>query len=246
MLRRDKTTGMEPYEYWASPVEQVYYEPLVYQWYDPDYYELTPNQRDYTRNYMESFDEMMSGPDFADPETGYPAWIDTQSFIDMLIINEFSKGLDCYMFSTYFYKENDEDGGKLYAGPPWDYNISMDNVNYGYDQDIPFVLVLTCACAFAILIVLVLTCACAFAPLIILVLTCVYASAPLIILVLTCASASLIVLVLTCAYASLRETPLRETPLRETPLREKENPGAGAPGLYHHKRLTTPFALTTN
>ena len=139
VLRRDKTTGMEPYEYWASPVEQVYYEPLVYQWYDPDYYELTPNQRDYIRNYMESFDEMMSGPDFADPETGYPAWIDTQSFIDMLIVNEFSKGLDCYMFSTYFYKENDEDGGKLCAGPPWDYNISMDNVNYGYDQDIPYV-----------------------------------------------------------------------------------------------------------
>ena len=139
ILRRDKTTGMEPYEYWASPVEQVYYEPLVYQWYDPDYYELTENQRTYIKNYMESFDEMMSGPDFADPETGYPAWIDTQSFIDMLIVNEFSKGLDCYMFSTYFYKENDEDGGKLYAGPPWDYNISMDNVNYGYDQDIPFV-----------------------------------------------------------------------------------------------------------
>lgn len=139
ILRRDKTNGMESYEYWKSPVDQIYYEPLTYQYFDPDYYELTEAQRSYIRNYMEEFDEMMSGPGFNDPETGYPATIDVKSFIDMMIINEFSKGLDCYMFSTYFYKQNDEDGGKFFAGPPWDYNISLFNVNYGYDHDIPYV-----------------------------------------------------------------------------------------------------------
>jgi len=139
LLRRDKTTGMEPYEYWRSPVEQIYYEPLTYQYFDPDYYELTEAQRKYIRDYMQEFDEMMSGPDFNDPEKGYPAYIDVKSFIDMMIVNEFSKGLDCYMFSTYFYKANDEDGGKFYAGPPWDYNISLFNVNYGYDHNIPYV-----------------------------------------------------------------------------------------------------------
>ncbi len=139
ILRRDKTNGMESYEYWKSPVEQIYYEPLTYQYFDPDYYELTEAQRTYIRNYMQEFDEMMSSPDFNDPETGYPATIDVKSFIDMMIINEFSKGLDCYMFSTYFYKQNDEDGGKFFAGPPWDYNISLFNVNYGYDHNIPYV-----------------------------------------------------------------------------------------------------------
>lgn len=139
IMRRDKNTGMEPYEYWNSPVEQIYFEPLIYQYFDPDYYELNEAQRTYIRDYMQGFDEMMTGPDFDDPDFGYHAWIDVSSFIDMLIINELSKGLDAYMFSTYFFKQNDEDGGKLFAGPPWDYNISLYNVNYGWDHDIPYV-----------------------------------------------------------------------------------------------------------
>jgi len=139
IMRRDKTNGMEPYEYWKSPVEQVYYEPLTYQYFDPDYYELNEAQRTYIRGYMQEFDEMMSGPDFDDPDFGYRSWIDVGSFIDMMIINEFSKGLDAYMFSTYFFKQNDADGGKLFAGPPWDYNISLYNVNYGWDNNIPYV-----------------------------------------------------------------------------------------------------------
>ena len=139
LMRRDKTSDMEPFEYWKSPVQQIYYEPLTYQYFDPDYYELEETQRTYIRDYMQQFDEMMSGPDFDHPDYGYSAYIDQESFIDMLIINEFSKGLDCYMFSSYFYKQNDADGGKLFAGPPWDYNISMFNVNYGYDNNIPYV-----------------------------------------------------------------------------------------------------------
>ena len=50
-----------------------------------------------------------------------------------MFLNEISKGIDNYMFSNYFYKENDADGGQLVAGPPWDYNIGYGNVNYGED-----------------------------------------------------------------------------------------------------------------
>jgi len=53
----------------------------------------------------------------------------------MMFINEISKGIDNYLFSTYFYKENDNDGGQLVAGPPWDYNLGYGNVNYGQDWD---------------------------------------------------------------------------------------------------------------
>ncbi len=138
ILRRDKTNDMEPFEYWSSPVDQIYYEPLKYQYFDPDYFELTPEQRQYIRDYMQEYDEMMSGPDFDDPVSGYRSYIDVKSFVDMLIINEISKGIDNYMFSTYFFKQNDEDGGKFFAGPPWDYNISLGNLNYGYDNNIPY------------------------------------------------------------------------------------------------------------
>jgi hypothetical protein len=48
-----------------------------------------------------------------------------------MFINELSMNVDCYHYSTYFYKEKDSDGGKFYSGPVWDYNIAWGNVNYG-------------------------------------------------------------------------------------------------------------------
>jgi len=57
---------------------------------------------------------------------GYPSMIDVKSFIDYMIIGEFASNVDVYQFSTFFHKDN---GGKLRAGPIWDYNLA-----YGYDE----------------------------------------------------------------------------------------------------------------
>lgn len=138
ILRRDKTTGLNSYEYWTSPVEQIYFEQMVYQYFDPKYEELTEQQRQYIKNWMEEFDEMMSGSSFADRETGYWSFVEVGSFVDMIILNELSKEIDAYMFSTYFYKNNIRDGGKLVAGPPWDYNLSYGSVDYGFGENVPY------------------------------------------------------------------------------------------------------------
>ena len=47
-----------------------------------------------------------------------------------MIINEMTKNIDAYIFSTYFYKDRDSKGGKLHMGPVWDFNISFGNVDY--------------------------------------------------------------------------------------------------------------------
>jgi hypothetical protein len=133
ILRRDKKNKLSAEDYWTSPVAQPYHETMWYEYYDPEFKDLTEDQANYIKNWMEEFDNVMSGYDFADPETGYSKYIKTKSFIDMMFLNEISKGIDNYMFSTYFHKENDEDGGQLVAGPPWDYNIGYGNVNYGQD-----------------------------------------------------------------------------------------------------------------
>lgn len=133
ILRRDKKKNLTFDEYWTSPVDQPYHEQMWYEYYDPKYDELTYEQTEYINQWMEEFDYVMSGDDFAHPENGYKKYIRTKSFIDMMFINEISKGIDNYMFSTYFFKENDEDGGQLNAGPPWDYNVGYGNVNYGED-----------------------------------------------------------------------------------------------------------------
>jgi len=133
ILRRDKKGKLTFDEYWTSPVEQPYHERMWYEYYDPKYDELTIAQQEYIKNWMEDFDKVMSGNNFKDPVQGYAKYIRVNSFIDMMFLNEISKGIDNYMFSTYFFKENDEDGGLLNAGPPWDYNIGYGNVNYGDD-----------------------------------------------------------------------------------------------------------------
>jgi hypothetical protein len=137
ILRRDKLTNMDENEYWRSPVAQPFHERMTYQYFDPKFKDLTSDQASYIKNWMENFDRMMSGNDFNDPNTGYKKYIKVNSFIDMMFINEISKGVDCYLFSTYFYKENDTDGGELVAGPPWDYNIAYGNLDYGHGHNIP-------------------------------------------------------------------------------------------------------------
>jgi hypothetical protein len=56
----------------------------------------------------------------ADTTTGYPAFIDTPSFVNQVILHELTRNLDAYTRSQYFYKDRD---GKVNAGPLWDYDL---------------------------------------------------------------------------------------------------------------------------
>ena len=49
--------------------------------------------------------------------------IDMSSFVKFYLMNEYFKTFDFNMSSVYFYYKD----GKLYAGPPWDYDLSMGN-----------------------------------------------------------------------------------------------------------------------
>ncbi len=51
--------------------------------------------------------------------------IDVDSFVRYYLLNEFVKNMD-FGFSSAFYYYKD---GKLYAGPPWDYDLSTGNLN---------------------------------------------------------------------------------------------------------------------
>jgi len=102
----------------------------VIDYYYPKYVTITAEQDAYIKDYFERFEEMLSGSDWADPVTGYPAWINVESFIDHFIVNEISHNIDAYRLSAYLYKESDLDGGLLHAGPLWDFDRAWGNVNY--------------------------------------------------------------------------------------------------------------------
>lgn len=58
--------------------------------------------------------------------TGIPSVIDIPSFVDFMLMGEFSSNVDVYQLSTFFHKDR---CGKLRAGPIWDYNLA-----YGHDE----------------------------------------------------------------------------------------------------------------
>ena len=97
---------------------------------EPEGDEIMPEQRAYIQNYMDAFEAALAGNDFADPALGYRAYIDVPSFIDYLLLNEISKNVDGYRLSTFLYKDKDSKGGKLVAGPAWDYNLAWWNADY--------------------------------------------------------------------------------------------------------------------
>ena len=57
--------------------------------------------------------------------SGIPSVIDIPSFVDFMIMAEFTSNVDVYSLSTFFHKDR---MGKLRAGPIWDYNLA-----FGYD-----------------------------------------------------------------------------------------------------------------
>ena len=54
----------------------------------------------------------------------YEKYIDVDSFVDYMLINEFFKNSDAGTHSTYLYKDV---RGKLHMGPVWDFNNAINN-----------------------------------------------------------------------------------------------------------------------
>lgn len=104
---------------------------FYYQYNYPKDDEITTQQKDYIKAVLDSFETAMASPNFADSKTGYHKFIDEGSFIDFMIINEMSKNVDAYKLSTYLYKHNIMDGGKIFIGPTWDYDLAWHNSDFG-------------------------------------------------------------------------------------------------------------------
>lgn len=58
--------------------------------------------------------------------------IDMESFAKYFLADELSMGYDAFKNSCYFYQL--EPGGKLYAGPVWDYDLSFGETNFADEK----------------------------------------------------------------------------------------------------------------
>lgn len=79
----------------------------------------------YIKSYMEDAFDAIDGDSYEEVEK----YIDVNSFAETYIVQELMGNADVGYSSFYVYKDT---GGKLYAGPVWDFDLSSGDVNHNY------------------------------------------------------------------------------------------------------------------
>lgn len=103
---------------------------IYYQFEYPKADEIQPQQAAYIQAYVDSFETALFGANYQDTSAGFRHFAGEKTFLDVMLTNEISKNVDGYRLSSYFYKDKQSKGGKLKAGPVWDYDIAWGNANY--------------------------------------------------------------------------------------------------------------------
>jgi len=131
IFKIDKTTAGGVIA-WTSPFLQAPPSTnyTLYQLHDPAFDEVNTQQLNYIENAVTQFETALSSSNFSDPILGYEPFIDVGSFIDFMLVNEVTKNVDGYRISSFYYKQHISEGGKIVAGPLWDFNLAFGNANY--------------------------------------------------------------------------------------------------------------------
>ncbi len=90
--------------------------------------EITEAQKSYIQGYVDSFEEVLHGPDFKDWVSGYRAFLDVNSFRDYFILSELTRNVDAYKKSRFLSKDKESKGGRIHSGPPWDYDWAWKDI----------------------------------------------------------------------------------------------------------------------
>ena len=98
--------------------------PLMFS--DPD--EPTGAQIEYIKGLFEEFEAVLYSDHLADPERGYAAYIDVDSFIDYYIVQEIAKNIDGNLFKSAFVTK--EKGKKFEMYHLWDFDLTFGNCGY--------------------------------------------------------------------------------------------------------------------
>jgi hypothetical protein len=114
----------------------IYFElasglPIVIK--SPDEDEMTDEQLNYIKGYMQQAEDVIFSDDFADPVEGYAKFINPETFIEWYWVSEVFKNIDARdVSSIFYYKDRDE---KLNMGPLWDFDVAAGNASVNAGDD---------------------------------------------------------------------------------------------------------------
>jgi hypothetical protein len=131
IFKIDKPTGSGGSIGWFSKVRSPTLNARVQYLFEyPDFDEITSAQKSYLIAKVDSAEAALNSVNFTDPQVGYRRFYDGLSFAHIFLMNEVSRNVDGYRISTFFHKDRDSKGGKIKAGPAWDYDLAFGNANY--------------------------------------------------------------------------------------------------------------------
>ncbi len=89
--------------------------------------EISKTQISYIRDYMKQVETQIAGCVTEEDYRQLTEVIDMDSFAVMYLIDLIANDVDANAYSTFYYKLPEHQGGKLYAGPVWDYDRGFGN-----------------------------------------------------------------------------------------------------------------------
>ena len=92
-------------------------------YFHPRHDDLTPEQRTWLHTWFDEFEDDVA-------ENKWARHVEPVAWMDHFLLNELSNNIDAYRLSAYLFREPDSDGGRLHAGPVWDFDRAFGNVNY--------------------------------------------------------------------------------------------------------------------
>ena len=99
-------------------------------YYYPKEIDIKAPQRDpqeqYLTTFLNSINTVVNSAGFADPTTGYAAWIDVPAAVDHHLLNLWTFNVDAFRLSAYLHKDR---GGKLVYGPVWDVDRGLSSTD---------------------------------------------------------------------------------------------------------------------
>ncbi len=95
----------------------------------PKLNKLADAQKNWIESYINEFEAALVGPDRNDPERGYRAYIDAESWIDSHLLKLFSKDVDMLVLSHYLVVDR---GERIRSGPLWDSDRSLTTTDQRY------------------------------------------------------------------------------------------------------------------
>jgi CotH kinase protein len=110
-----------------SPIDHPGFDVhFMYEYPGPD--TISTQQRDYIAAFVDSLETALYAPDFANAITGYRQYLDVPSFINYFLVNEVARNADGFKKSVFYNKDKNSNGGKLKAGPVWDFDWAWKNI----------------------------------------------------------------------------------------------------------------------